>query len=122
MNQLFNPVNYFEFQAFEGLPRWQPPGVYRRKPEHHPISSLLLFPSTSYFSHRAWKQKSRRGIPARGGFWLIVNLRQVEGIERRLVDYRRRSKPLISLVSGERFPSQRSEQSIHITCVIAHLL
>jgi hypothetical protein len=66
MNQLFNTVNYFEFQAFEAWPRWQPPGVYRRTPESHPIFLFLLFPS--YFSHRAWKQKSRRGIPARGGF------------------------------------------------------
>jgi len=48
MNQLFNPVNYFEFQAFAALRRRSIP--------------------PSYFSHRAWKQKSRRGIPARGGF------------------------------------------------------
>jgi hypothetical protein len=57
MNQLFNTVNYFEFQAFEALPAWKAPGVYTHKPESHAIS---------------WKQKSRRGIPAPGGFWLIV--------------------------------------------------
>jgi hypothetical protein len=103
MNQLFNPVNYFEFPVFEALRRHSIP--------------------PSYFSYRAWKQKSRRGIPARGGFLIdSFNLRQVEGIERRLVDYRRRSKPLIGLVSGKRFPGHRSEQSIHFTCVIAHLL
>jgi hypothetical protein len=27
MNQLFNTVNYFEFQAFEALRRWKPPGL-----------------------------------------------------------------------------------------------
>src|SRR5205807_7329841 len=45
-----------------------------------------------------------------------------ERIERRFVDHCRRSKSLISLVSGERFPGQRPEQSIHLTSVIAHLL
>jgi len=58
MNQLFNTVNYFEFQAFEALRRWKPPGLY--------FTSL----PPCYFSDRAWKQKSRRGISARGGFWL----------------------------------------------------
>jgi hypothetical protein len=38
MNQLFNPVNYFEFQAFE---------VFRRR-------SI----PPSYFSYRSWKQKA----------------------------------------------------------------
>jgi len=27
LNQLFNTVNYFEFQAFEALRRWKPPGL-----------------------------------------------------------------------------------------------
>ena len=92
-----------------------------RAAREFPPSYFFLL--TSYFSHRAWKQKSRRGIPAPGGFLIdSLTLCQVEGIERRLVDYRRRGKPLIGLISGERFPSQRSEQSIHFTCVIAHLL
>ena len=41
MNQLFNPVNYFEFQAFEGLPRWQPP-AFTGASGFHPISSLTF--------------------------------------------------------------------------------
>jgi hypothetical protein len=64
MNQLFNPVNYFEFQAFEACNS----ETLQRK-------SFLIFPSSFSlltFPNRAWKQKSRRGIPARGGFWLIV--------------------------------------------------
>jgi hypothetical protein len=36
------------------------------------IPPSYFFLLTSYFSYRAWKQKSRRGIAARGGFWLIV--------------------------------------------------
>src|SRR5437868_3503054 len=59
---------------------------------------------------------------ARRLLFQIVVLRQSERIERRLVDYRRRGEPLIGLISGERLPSQRSEQSIHLTFVIAHLL
>jgi len=51
MNQLFNPVNYFEFQGF--LPRGP-------LPSYSAVRLLLL--------DRAWKQKSRRGIPAPGGF------------------------------------------------------
>ena len=88
MNQLFNTVNYFEFQAFEALRGWKLSGVYRRKPELHPISYFLIetrslpaltrsyprhftfyvarpaplhsyfFLLTSYFSYRAWKQKA----------------------------------------------------------------
>ena len=50
------------------------------------------------------------------------NLRESEGIERRLVDCRCHRKPVVRLISGERFPSQRPEQPIHLTCVIAHLL
>jgi hypothetical protein len=43
MNQLFNTVNYFEFQAFEALRRGKPPGVCRRKPESpFPNSYLKL--------------------------------------------------------------------------------
>src|SRR5438067_2701737 len=49
-------------------------------------------------------------------------LAQPEGIECRLVDRRRRGEPLIGLVSGERLPGHRPEQSIHLTLVIAHLL
>src|SRR6266498_2640977 len=45
-----------------------------------------------------------------------------EGIERRLIDRRRRGEPLIGLVGGERLAGQRPEQSIHVTPVIAHLL
>ena len=43
MNQLFNPLNYSEFQAFEALPRWKPPGVYRRKPDSHPVPPSYFF-------------------------------------------------------------------------------
>jgi hypothetical protein len=68
MNQLFNPVNYFEFLAFEALLRWKLSGVYRRKPESHPIPNSYFFPSHFLLSHRARKQKSRRSIPAPGGF------------------------------------------------------
>ena len=87
------------------------------------IPPFLLFPS--HFLLSSWcleTKKPPRHSCARRLLVDSFNLCQVEGIERRLVDYRRHSKPLIGLVSGERFPSQRSEQSIHITCVIAHLL
>src|SRR5262245_4035560 len=68
-------------------------------------------------------KKSRRGIPAPAAFGLIFySLRQSEGIERRLVDCSRRGEPIIRLISGERVTSHRPEQSIHFTCVIAHLL
>src|SRR5437870_13443769 len=69
------------------------------------------------------KQKSRRGI--RAPRRLVVDsfsLSHPEGIERRLIDRRRRSEPLIGLVGGERLAGQRPEQSIHLTSVIAHLL
>jgi hypothetical protein len=33
-----------------------------------PFSYSYFFLLPSYFPYRAWKQKSRRGIPARGGF------------------------------------------------------
>src|ERR1700680_2550660 len=49
-------------------------------------------------------------------------LAQPEGIERRLVDRRRRGEPLIGLVGGKRLARHRPEQSIHLTLVIAHLL
>src|SRR5205085_5115009 len=83
------------------------------------------------------KQKSRRSIPARRlsviDFFLtsqrlnILNpstspLAHAERIERRLIDHRRRLKSLIGLISGQRLPSQRPEQSIHLALVIAHLL
>src|SRR5438552_15431177 len=69
------------------------------------------------------KQKSRRGI--RAPRRLVVDsftLSHPEGIERRLIDRRRRGEPLIGLVGGERLAGQRPEQSIHLTPVIAHLL
>src|ERR1700736_109039 len=49
-------------------------------------------------------------------------LAQPEGIERRLVDHRRRGEPLIGLGGGERLPGHPPEQAIHLTLVIAHLL
>src|SRR6266480_3730045 len=55
-------------------------------------------------------------------FFSFSMLAQPEGIECRLVDHRRRGEPLIGLVSGERLPGHRPEQSIHLTLVIAHLL
>ena len=60
-----------------------------------------------------------------GGFSNLTSdflLSHPEGIERRLIDYRRRGEPLIGLIGGERLAGQRSEQSIHFTRVIAHLL
>src|SRR5439155_19668521 len=50
------------------------------------------------------------------------SLSHPEGIQRRLIDRRRRGEPLIGLVGGERLPGQRPEQSIHLTRVVAHLL
>src|SRR5437899_8924114 len=55
-------------------------------------------------------------------FFSFSMLAQPEGIECRLVDHRRRGKPLIGLVSGERLPGHRPEQPIHLTLVIPHLL
>jgi hypothetical protein len=66
MNQLFNTVNYFEFQAFEALQK-KTSGRYYWASRNHTVlsnlltSNLLLFPS-------CLETKSRRGIPARGGF------------------------------------------------------
>src|SRR6266404_5878789 len=66
-----------------------------------------------------------------GGFSIVFtsyfllptfSLAHPEGIQCRLVDRRRRGEPLISLISGERLPGHRPEQSIHVTLVIAHLL
>jgi hypothetical protein len=49
MNQLFNTVNYFEFQAFEALRRWTSPGLYGASRDNTPFTnsyfvfSLLTF-------------------------------------------------------------------------------
>ena len=69
MNQLFNTVNYFEFQAFEALRKRETSRpLYCASRNHTPFANSYFFLLTSYISDRAWKQKSRRGIPARGGF------------------------------------------------------
>jgi hypothetical protein len=64
MNQLFNTVNYFEFQAFEALPRWKPPGLYiaqagitrhfleTKKPPRHLCARRLLVDSLTYANPR----------------------------------------------------------------------
>src|SRR6059058_5518980 len=83
-------------------------------------------------------KKSRQGISAprrllNSNFLLVLrrardralanrHLAHPERIERRLVDRRCLSEPLVSLVGGERFAGQRPKQSIHFTLVITHLL
>jgi hypothetical protein len=89
--------------------------------EHKKSAAVPLLPS--YISESSWKQKSRRGIPAPGGFSVdSFELCQPERIKRRLVDYGRCGQSLIGLVAGDRLPGQRPEQSIDLTLVIAHLL
>src|SRR5438128_6338744 len=67
-------------------------------------------------------EKPPRHLCAPAASRQYLTLSHAEGIERRLVDRRRRSEPLIGLVGGECLPGQRPEQSIHLTLVIAHLL
>jgi hypothetical protein len=69
MNQLFNTVNYFEFQAFEALRKKETSRpLYCVSGTHTRFPNSYFFLLTSYFSYRAWKQKSRRGIPAPAAF------------------------------------------------------
>ena len=71
----------------------------------------------------ASKNKKTAGLCAPGGFcFKYLSLRQSERNECRLVDCRRRGKPLVGLIGGERLSGQRPQQSVYFTCVVTHLL
>jgi len=58
MNQLFNTVNYFEFQASEALRRWKLQAFTDASRNHTPFPNSYFFLLTSYFSYVPGNKKA----------------------------------------------------------------